>query len=136
MFQPGHKLSKGRKPGTVTVRRFRFEEIMAKNNFCPATALMEIYAEAKKVYDNYGTIYAALEQAREAKGMDIRPTEDKSDKYLKIALDAAKDLAGYAYPKLKAIEQTPNRVTDGMTPEQKLEAMKQYVAALEAQIKK
>lgn len=135
-FQVGRKKTGGMQKGTIKQRTLKFNEIMEKHNFCAATALIEIYTEAKKVYDNYGTIYQALEEAREAKGMDIRPTEDKADKYLKIALDAAKDLAGYSFPKLKAVEQSKPSITEGMTPEQKLEVMKQYVAALETQVKK
>ncbi len=101
--------------------------------------MMEVYEEAKKTYDNYGTIYAAISDARRAQndqdGSLAAPTEDNAHKYLKIAGDMAKDIAGYVYPKLKSIEQSTNDPTKDMTPEQRLEAMKHAVAMLEMQVK-
>lgn len=112
--------------------------MLEAEGFDPAKALIEIYREARKVYDNYGIIYDAIcdaheERARE-KGLVNIPPEDKAEKYLKIAMDAAKDLAGYAYPKLKAIERPNPGLLDGMTPAQTLEAMKQAVQVLELQV--
>lgn len=114
--------------------------VLEAEDFDPAKALIECYREAKKTYDNYGIIYEAISEARErqndATGQFAAPTEDNAHKYLKIAADIAKDLASYAYPKLKQIEQKKADHLKDMTPEQKLEAMKHAVAALEAQVKK
>lgn len=136
-FEKGHSLSKGkgRPKGSISSRSIDFAQTLERHNFNPAEALIEIYKEARKTYDNYATIYEALENARIDEGKQISPSEDKADKYLKIALDAAKDLAGYAYPKLKAIEQVKTGALDNMTPEQRLEAMKLAVKMLEDQVK-
>lgn len=134
-FQVGHKLAKGRPKGSINKRSQNFYDVLERENFCPASALIEIYREAKKTYDNYATIYDAIVEAKDAKGLDASPVEDKADKYLKIALDAAKDLASYSFPKLKAIEQQKNNPLEGMTPDQKLEAMRHAVSVLELEVK-
>ena len=134
-FKPGNNLSKGRTPGALNKRTQTFIEVMQKHDFCAATALIECYRDAKKIYDSYGIIYDALTEAKIKTG-DPFPVEDKADKYLKICLDAAKDLASYSFPKLKAIEQEKNNPLDGMSPEQKLEALQQAVKVLEMQVKK
>jgi hypothetical protein len=63
----------------------------------------------------------------------ISMMESKADVYLKIAANCAAELASYTYPKLKAIERITSNPLEGMTHEQKLEAMRQAVKALEAQ---
>lgn len=135
-FLPGNP---GKPKGAIGKRSKEFLAVLEKHNFCPATALIECYTEAKKTYDNYGVIYDAICDANEERARDHGfqnvPPEDNAHRYLKIAADIAKDLSGYAYPKLKAIEQTKNDPTQGMTAEQKLEAMKRAVEMLELQIK-
>lgn len=120
-------------------RSKEFLAVLEKHNFCPASALIECYSEAKKTYDNYGIIYDAICEANEKRATEFGyqnvPPEDNAHKYLKIAADIAKDLSSYAYPKLKAIEQTKNDPTQGMSPEQRLEAMRKAVEMLELQIK-
>jgi len=130
---------KGKPVGALNRRTAQALAILEKQNFCPVSALVECYRDAKKVYDNYGIIYDAIleakeEQARE-KGYAPIPPEDKADKYLKIAADIAKDLTSYAYPKLKAIEQSGSNPTADMTPEEKLEAARLMVKALEMEVK-
>lgn len=125
----------GKPKGALNKRSKEFLEVLEKHNFCPASALIECYLEAKKTYDNYAIIYESIEDARIEKGLNAMPTEDKADKYLKIAADIAKDLSSYAYPKLKSVEKGPLDVTKEMTPEQRLEAMKHAVQMLELQIK-
>lgn len=129
----------GRPLGAINKRSKEFLEVLDKHDFCPASALIECYKNAKKTYDNYGEIYDAICDARADKEGTLRefvsPTEDNAHKYLKIAADIAKDIAGYAYPKLKAIERTENDPLKGMTTEQRLEAMKHAVAMLELQVK-
>jgi hypothetical protein len=48
---------------------------------------------------------------------------------------AAEQVAQYILPKLRSIEQTKPSALEGMTPEQRLEAMKHAVKLLEAHIK-
>lgn len=134
-FEKGHKLSIGRPVGSINKRSVAFYEAIQKEGFEIAKELVEIHRKAMKVYDNYGTIYEAIEDARIQKGVQAFPTEDKADKYLKIALDAAKEIAAYSIPKLKSVEHTTNNPLEGMTPDQRLEAMKQAVLLLEAQVK-
>lgn len=132
-------IGRGRPPGARNKRTVEFLDVLEAEGFDPARALIELYREARKVYDNYGTIYDAICDAREEKaretGLINVPPEDKADKYLKIAMDAAKELASYAYPRLKAIEKATISPLDGMTAAQKLEAFKQAIPLLEAQAK-
>lgn len=132
-FKPGHKFSPGRVKGSHNKKTWEARETLARLNFDPIAALHECYSEAKKIYDSYGKIYEAISKAREASGNPY-PLEDKAAHYLKIAMDAAKELASYTLPKLKAIEHIKSGPLDGMTAEQKLEAMKHAVKALEAQV--
>lgn len=138
-FEHGNKVSKGRPKGSVNKRTQDFRAVLEAHDFCPVSAMIECYREAKKTYDNYGLIYDAITDAREkdqdSTGTYHAPLEDHAHKYLKIAGDMAKDISSYTYPKLKAIEQKKSGPLDGMDPEQRLEAMKCAVAIAEAQIK-
>lgn len=135
-FKPGEG---GRQLGAINRRSKDFLAVLEKHDFCPASALIECYRDAKKTYDNYGVIYDAICDARvrknDADGSYAAPAEDNAHKYLKIAADVAKELSGYAYPKLKATEQTRGGPLDGMTQEQKLEAARAAVQMLELQLK-
>lgn len=131
-FQPGHAKFGGKKKGTLNKRTEHAAEVLARHGFDPIEAILEVYQEASKIYKNYGAIYDAINDAREIAGKF--PTEDKSKDYLKLCLDSARELAGYMYPKLKLIEQVKVSALEGMTPEQRLEAMRQAVKALEAQV--
>lgn len=132
-FEKGHSLAQGRPRGSLNARTFEFIRALHDNDFDAAAEMIKIYKEAKKTYDNYATIYDALEETRIQEGVNPYPTEDKADKYLKIALDAVKEIASYCYPKLKSVEQVKESPLDGMTNEQKLEALKQAVKLLEQQ---
>lgn len=105
-FKPGHKHAIGRPKGSMNKNNLQFREVLEKHNFCPATAMIEIFNEAKKVYQSYAVIYEAIVAAKSADQGYPAVLEDKADKYLKIAGDMAKDLASYAYAKRKAIETT------------------------------
>lgn len=134
-FLPGEG---GRPKGTLNKRTYEFRAILEKRGFCPATALMECYEEARKTYDNYGTIYEAIVDARivqnDKDGSCVTPLEDNAHKYLKIAADIAKDIASYSFPKLKAIEQTKPNPFEGMSPAQKLETAREFVKILEIEV--
>ena len=107
-FQKGVKRAPtaGRRAGTPNKRTSDLYSVLEKHDFCPASALIEIYTEAKKVYQSYGVIYEAIVQAKSQEQGYPAIVEDKADKYLKIACDAAKELATYCYPKRKSVEQT------------------------------
>lgn len=53
-----------------------------------------------------------------------------------VRAKCAAEAIQYIVPKLKSVEHTRPNALEGMTPEQRLEAMKQAVAMLEGQIKK
>lgn len=138
-FETGNKIARGRPAGSVNRRSRDFIAKLEEHEFCPVTAMIECYREARKIFDNYGVIYDAICDAREEKALTTGalnvPPEDKAHTYLKIAGDMAKDIASYTYPKLKAIERTNNPTLDNMSAQEKLEAMKQAVAYLEMQVK-
>lgn len=125
-FKPGHQLSKGRPAGSLNRRSIEFRAVLEAAGFCPATAMMDTYKTALTKF--------AEECAKEDNGR-ISPMESHAAKYLKIASDNAADLASYTYPKLKAIEQKKSDPLSDMTPEQKLEALKEAVKVLQAQVK-
>lgn len=125
---------RGRPPGARNRRTLEFMAVLEAEGFDPAKALIECYREAKKTYDNYGTIYDAICDANKEKGEHFAPPEDNAHKYLKIAADIAKDLASYSYPKLKAIEQTKGSAIAGMTVAEKLQAARFMVKALESEV--
>jgi hypothetical protein len=78
----------GRPRGARNKRTIEFMEVLEKRDFCPATALIECFLEAKKNYESCQD-----------------PLDEVAHRYLRIAADIAKDLTSYAYPKLKSIEQ-------------------------------
>lgn len=115
-FEVGHAKLGGRVVGSPNKRTLDFQRTMQEANFDVATALLEIHRKA---------MYYEQHAKQESKSY-----------FLKIALDAAKEIASYTYPKLKSVEHKQSNMLEGMTAEQKLEAMKQAVAMLEAETKK
>lgn len=128
----------GRPLGSRSRLSIKFSELLESENFEPARELIACYREAKKTYDNYGAIYAAIVDARILKndkdGSCATPTEDKAHQYLKIAADIAKELASYAYPKLKSVEQVKVSATSNMTPSEKLEALKSMMQIVQKEV--
>jgi hypothetical protein len=122
-FEKGNQYGKGRPPGSLNKRSQHFLAILEKHNFCAASALIECYSEAKKIYDSYGLIYDAIAKAREHSGNPY-PLEDNAHKYLKIAADVAKEIAGYSFPKLKAIDHNISQ-TENLTLGEKLKMVEQ-----------
>lgn len=113
-FEPGHKLAKGRPLGSLNRRTSELISKLEDGGFDPASELIDCYHEARKAYGKMSF----------ADGLG----------YLKIASEIAKDLAGFCYPKIKAVEQIKGSLLDGMTPQEKLDAMKQAVALMESQV--
>lgn len=112
-FKPGHKLAKGRAKGSVNPLRKELQETMAEHGFSPAEAFMYLYDKAKN-------------------GIEFG-NRHELPVFLKIATDIVKELASYSYPRLAAVQVSQKNPLEGMTHDQKLEAMKQAVALLEAQ---
>lgn len=81
----------GRPKGSPNKRSLQYLEVLEKHNFCPASAMIEIYEEARKEYEAH---------------------DDPQIKsyYLKISSDMAKEMATYAYPRRKAVEVEVNPI--------------------------
>lgn len=105
----------GRPAGSINKRNAEFKNTLEKHNFNPAEALLELYQNARQGWE-YGN--------REEKPI-----------YLKIAADLARDMCTYTYPKLKSMEVKKENALENMSAQERLEAMKQAVAMLEAQMK-
>lgn len=125
-FHVGRKKTGGKKPGTMNSVTTEFRAVLEKAGFCPATAMIDMYRIALEKF---------VDESKKVEANALSPMESQAAKYLKIASDNASDLASYAYPKMKALEQVKPGPLEGMTPEQKLEAMKNAVQMLELQIK-
>ncbi len=125
-FEVGHKKLGGKKVGTLNSRSKEFMAVLEQRNFCPASAMMDIFKISMERF---------VQETQKEDSGQISPMESNAAKYLKIAAEEANNLASYAYPKMKAIERTPLSPLDGMTPEQKLEAAKTAVKMLELKIK-
>ena len=123
-FTPGHTLSTGRPPGSLNRRSQQVIDVLERECFCPASKFIDLYGIALAKFTE--------EVAKEDSGR-ISPMESSAAKYLKIACDQVAHLATYAYPRLKTIEQVQASPLEGMNVQDKLEALKQAVRALEAQ---
>lgn len=106
-FLPGVVTNpRGRPKGAISKRTVEFMAVLEKNNFCPASAMIEIFQEASKVYKSYSVIYNAIIEAKSNDAGYAVPLEDKAPQYLKIAADMAKEISSYAYPKKRAVDIT------------------------------
>lgn len=86
----------GRPRGAKNRRTVEFVAVLEKRKFCTASAFLELYEKALTDYEYYS--------ARLRAGL-VSPMEDNSHKNLKIAVDILKEIASFAYPKLKSVEQ-------------------------------
>jgi hypothetical protein len=113
-FEKGHKFATGRPKGSLNKKNISFRETLEAKGYDVAEALYDIYI----------------------KGLDVFNNGNPDDRVsgLKIAGDMAKEIASYVMPKLKAIEVTKSSALDNMSPQEKLEAMKQAVRLLEADL--
>jgi hypothetical protein len=94
----------GRPPGSLAKMNYKFSDTLEKHGINIAEDMKD-----------------ELNRARENKDW-------------RLAFDILSMMAQYVYPKLKTVEHTHLRPTDGMTPEQQLEAMRLAVRALEAKL--
>ena len=125
-FTAGHKLAKGRPKGVPNKRSEVFAETLIRHNFDVATSMLELYEISLKRF--------VEEIDKQDRGV-ISPMESQAQRYLKTCADLLVAMSGYVYPKLKAIEVVKANALDGMSPQEKLEAMKQAVALLEHKVK-
>lgn len=112
-FQPGNKLGKGRPKGIIDKRTLKFMDTLEANDYDPALTLIELQKEAMENYRMGG---------------------EQAQGYFKDATNLAMNIASYVFAKPKSIELITNSPLDGMTAAQKLEAMRQAVRMLEAEI--
>lgn len=133
-FEEGHKKLGGRKAGTPNKRTQEFLEVLVNNDFCPASAMVEVFERAKKRYEALtGKVDEHVKDG--VSGVKITFGQDNAHHYLRIMADMAKELQSYNAPKLKSIEHKPRGPLDDMSDEDKLAALKAAVKFMEAEIK-
>lgn len=110
-FQKGHKLSKGKPKGSLSKRSLDYAEALASNNFNPALALLDVYNKAMIAYES--------------------ASPDNKASYLSIASQAADRMQPYVYPKLSSIEVKQSNPLEGMSPQEKLELMREAIKSVE-----
>jgi hypothetical protein len=124
-FQKGNKLSgsrKGRPNKLSLTAAIKLSEI----DYCPIEKLVE----ASKI-----SLVQFAEELEKLNSGRYSPMESKASQYLKIFLEANRELASYVHPKLKSIEQTkaPNPL-DGLPDEKRLELMEAALNTFKIQL--
>lgn len=124
-FQPGNKLAKGRPKGAVNRRTKEVAELAEELGCNPVEVLINFakgdwealgYSKGtKSIYTEAGIIEEDL----------ISPSE---------RIQAAKEVAQYIYSKKKSVEHITRNALEGMSPQEKLEAMREAVKMMEGQI--
>lgn len=122
--------AKGRPKGSLNKETLQFLEAMELHDFDVAKALIWCFNEAK-------TTYITLKE--EAKSSEQRSEfislHGTAATYLKVSSDVARDMAHFSYPRLKSIEFARVDPLADMSPEMKLEMMKQAVIKGEHDLK-
>lgn len=114
-FEKGNQIATGRPRGSLNQRSLDYAETLAKHNFSPAAALLDVFKRAMSDYES--------------------ADPDKKAPFLNIAMSAADKMQPYVYPKLSSIEIKKSNPFEGMNPKDQLEAMKQIVSVLEEETK-
>lgn len=118
--KPGTPKTGGRKKGVPnrnTEKRSTYLiATLEKNDFSPAAELIKTYRDARQMFENYDI--SGLEK------------DDHRHLYLKIALDAVKELASYSYPKFKSVEVKQIDPLEHMSVPEKIEALKKALSFL------
>ena len=115
-----------RPKGSRNKRTEEFYAAIEKSKFNIPKAYLWAYKEAKKNYTEYAEMF---------RDKRLSPMEDNRPKLLGIMINILKDISSHVYPKIKAIEIVNMDLLQGMTPAQRLEAMKAAVQKLELEIK-
>ena len=116
----------GRARGTPNKSSMRVDLTCQAMKYYPIEKLIEA---SKIVLEKF------IEHSEKEASGQISLMESQAAEYMKIYVLIAKEIAGYIHPKRKAIEYTQPDATQGMTPIQRLEAMKQAVLMLELKMK-
>lgn len=114
----------GRPKGSLNKRTLDYLEVLEYECFDAAAAMIHCYREAIGVWD----------KTKKECDQTKKPIPEEAAKYLKIASDNVKEIACYAYPRLKAIERKNFNPLEGMTPEQTLEALEKAAAILKIEM--
>lgn len=114
-FEKGNKLSVGRPKG-VPNKRNSFRESLEQHGVSIPDRYFELLTMAMEDLD--------------------RSNEEQRPQYYSIVSGLLKEMAAYSFPKLKSVEHKNANPLDGMTFEEKLEAMKQAVKMMEGEIKR
>lgn len=105
----------GRPVGSYSNRSVAFFDSVMQEGFDAAKEIIGIFRAAKQKFED--------------------PTTTDKSTYLSIALDAANKITHYSYPVPKIPDQATANALEGMTPEQKLEALKHAALLVEKEIK-
>lgn len=127
----------GREKGTPNKRTQELVDILEEKGFSPASEIIRLYRRAWKEYRRYDEIYDAIQDERTNHEIKVPLTYDAIP-HLKLALDAAKELMNYVYPKRKAIEITgknggPLDAFLRMAPDERARRRAELAARLKAQ---
>lgn len=106
----------GRPRGSVNRVSEAFADKIKAKGFDLVEAFLELHREGMKTY---------------REGHDDHKMEGA-----KIALAAVKEMASYMLPKLQSISISKEDPLEGMTPQQKLEAMREAIKLMEAEQEK
>ncbi len=125
LFQPGNP---GRPKGAIS-KRTRILEDKLKEFDCDPFDVLLMFAKGDWEALGYdSSVYVKEGDGGSTTiGYTIPP---------ELRMSAAKELCQYLYPKQKSVEHITRNVLEGMSPEQKLEAMKQAVKMMEGEIGK
>lgn len=116
----------GRPPGIPNRGSLRVNAILQKRGYDPIEAMLSAAEIALQKF---------IEHTEKENSGAISLMESQAHEYLKTYVKIAADLAKFCHPTLKAIEVKQVDPLQGMSPIQRLEAMKQAVAMLELKVK-
>lgn len=114
-FQKGNKLSQGRKPDTLSKRSLRFADAIMDSG-------VDLVAELLGALNNAKQMYAKTDEPA------LKATFNGQ------IITTAEKMLPYLYPKLSSIEVKPNNPLANMSPQERLEAMRLAVQALEQEL--
>ncbi len=115
-FQPGHNLATGRPKDSLSKRSLRFADKIMESGVDLVAELLGALENAKHMYET-----ATQESTKISANAQIITTAEK--------------MLPYMYPKLSSIEVKQENQIANMSPQQRLEAMKQAVQLLEREVK-
>lgn len=124
-FEKGNKIATGRPKGGMGERKRRIEELAREIGVDPIEILLRV---AKADWEGLGY----LTQTITKHNGDTEWEEDRIT--LTDRIQASKEAAQYMYAKLKTIEVIKENAFEGMTLEEKLQAMRHAVVVLEKQV--